>query len=58
MFYVDIVCFILGVVLVFRSLFGYEELKSSRVWDRIILSLLWLNITFDFLLSILKHIRS
>lgn len=58
MFYVDIACFILGVVLVFRSLFGYEELKSSRVWDRIILTLLWLNITFDFLFSILKHIGS
>lgn len=58
MFYVDIVCFILGVVLVFRSLFGYEELKSSRVRDRIILSLLWLNITFHFLISIVKHIGS
>ena len=52
MIYVSLVCFVLGLILVFRSIFGYEEIKADNIWDRGLLALLWLNITLDFLKDI------
>lgn len=56
MIYVSLVCFVLGLILVFRSIFGYEEIKADNIWDRGLLALLWLNITLDFLKDIANHV--
>lgn len=58
MIYVSTLFFMLGVILVFRSIFGYEELKANNMWDRGILALLWLNITLDFLKDIAKYMSN
>ena len=55
MIYVSLVCFVLGIIFVFRSIFGYEEIKADNIWDRGLLALLWLNITLDFLKDIANY---
>ena len=58
MIYVSLVCFVLGLILVVRSIFGYEEIKADNMWDRGLLALLWLNITLDFLKDIAKYMSN
>ena len=58
MIYVSLVCFVLGIILVFRSIFGYEEIKSDKIWDRGLLALLWLNLSLSFLEDVLKYMGS
>ncbi|ULG01739.1 hypothetical protein phiA047_0008 [Aeromonas phage phiA047] len=58
MIYVSLVCLVLGIILVFRSIFGYEEIKADNMWDRGLLTLLWLNITLDFLKDIAKYMSN
>ena len=58
MIYVSLVCFVLGLTLVFRSIFGYEEIKADNMWDRGLLALLWLNITLDFLKDIANYMSN
>ena len=58
MIYVSIGCFVFALVLVFRSVFGYEELKADNMWDRGLLALLWTNIAFDFLKDITNYMGS
>ena len=55
MIYVSLVCFVLGLILVFRSILGYEEIKADNMWNRGLLALLWLNITLDFLKDIVNY---
>ena len=58
MIYISLVCFVLGLILVFRSIFGYEEIKADNMWDRGLLALLWLNITLDFLKDIANYMSN
>ncbi|QDB74098.1 hypothetical protein [Aeromonas phage 4L372D] len=58
MIYVSLVCFVLGLILVFRSILGYEEIKADNMWDRGLLALLWLNITLDFLKDIANYMSN
>ena len=58
MIYVSLVCFVLGIIFVFRSIFGYEEIKADNMWDRGLLALLWLNITLDFLKDIANYMSN
>ncbi len=58
MIHVSLVCFVLGIILVFRSIFGYEEIKADSMWDRGLLALLWLNITLDFLKDIANYMSN
>ena len=39
MIYVSLVCFVLGIIFVFRSIFGYEEIIADNIWDRGLLAL-------------------
>ena len=57
MIYVSLVCFVLGLILVFRSIFGYEEIKADNIWDRGLLALLWLNLSLSSLEDVLKYMR-
>ena len=56
MIYVSLVCFVLGIILVFRSIFGYEEIKADNIWDRGLLALLWLNLSLSFMEDVLKYL--
>ena len=56
MIYVSTFCFVVGLVLIVRSLLGLEELKPTRTLDRIILALLWTHVTIGFLTDILNYI--
>lgn len=56
MIYVSLVCFVLGLILVFRSIFGYEEIKADNIWDRGLLALLWLNLSLSFMEDVLKYL--
>lgn len=56
MIYVSLVCFVLGIIFVFRSIFGYEEIKADNIWDRGLLALLWLNLSLSFLEDVLKYL--
>ena len=58
MIYVSLVCFVLGIIFVFRSIFGYEEIKADNIWDRGLLALLWLNITLVFLKDIANYMSN
>lgn len=51
-------CFICGLFIVVRSLFGYEEYKSDSYLDRGLVAILWLNVTLAFLDEILKYINN
>lgn len=56
MIYVSLVCFVFGLTLVFRSIFGYEEIKADSMWDRGLLALLWLNLSLSFMEDVLKYL--
>ena len=56
MIYVSLVCFVLGLIFVFRSIFGYEEIKADNIWDRVLLALLWLNLSLSFMEDVLKYL--
>lgn len=55
MFYVNLICFVVAMVFMFRSIFGYEEINPNKVLDRTALSLLWLNLSLSFLEDVLKY---
>lgn len=55
MFYVNLICFVMAMIFMFRSIFGYEEINPNKVLDRIVLSLLWLNLTLSFLEDVFKY---
>lgn len=56
MIYVSILCFVVGLVLIARSLLGLEELKPTRILDRVVLALLWTHVTIGFLTDILNYV--
>lgn len=55
MFYANLICFVMAMIFMFRSIFGYEEINPNKVLDRIVLSLLWLNLTLSFLEDVFKY---
>ena len=55
MFYVNLICFVMAMIFMFRSMFGYEEINPNKVLDRTVLSLLWLNLALSFLEDVLRY---
>lgn len=55
MIYVNLICFVMGAIFMLRSMFGYEEINSESWLDRLVLSLLWLNLSLSFLEDALKY---
>lgn len=55
MFYVNLICFVMAIIFMFRSILGYEEINPNKVLDRTVLSLLWLNLALSFLEDVLKY---
>ena len=55
MFYVNLICFVMAMIFMFRSIFGYEEINPNKVLDKIVLSLLWLNLVLSFLEDVFKY---
>ena len=58
MFYVNLICFVMAMIFMFRSIFGYEEINPNKVLDRTVLSLLWLNLSLSFLEDVLKYMSN
>lgn len=58
MFYVNLICFVMAMIFMFRSMFGYEEINSSKVLDKMVLSLLWLNLALSFLEDVFKYMSN
>ena len=58
MFYVNLICFVMAMIFMFRSVFGYEEINPDKVLDRTVLSLLWLNLSLSFLEDVLKYMSN
>ena len=58
MFYVNLICFVMAMIFMFRSIFGYEEINPNKVLDRTVLSLLWLNLVLSFLEDVLKYMSN
>lgn len=58
MIYISLVCFVAGVIFMFRSIFGYEEINPNKVLDRTVLSLLWLNLALSFLENVFKYMSN
>ena len=58
MFYVNLICFVMAMIFMFRSVFGYEEINPNKVLDRTVLSLLWLNLSLSFLEDVLKYMSN
>ena len=58
MFYVNLICFVMAMIFMFRSIFGYEEINPNKVLDKIVLSLLWLNLALSFLEDVLKYMSN
>ncbi len=58
MIYVSLICFVVAMVFMFRSIFGYEEINPNKVLDRTVLSLLWLNLALSFLEEVLKYMSN
>ena len=58
MFYVNLICFVMAMIFMFRSMFGYEEINPNKVLDRTVLSLLWLNLVLSFLEDVLKYMSN
>lgn len=58
MFYVNLICFVMAMIFMFRSIFGYEEINSNKVLDKIVLSLLWLNLALSFLEDVFKYMSN
>jgi hypothetical protein len=56
MIYVSLVCFVIGAIFMIRSMSGYEEINSESWLDRLVLSLLWLNLSLSFLEDVLKYV--
>lgn len=56
MFYANLICFVVAMVFTLRSMFGYEEINPESWLDRLVLSLLWLNLSLSFLEDVLKYI--
>lgn len=55
MFYANLICFVMAMIFMFRSIFGYEEINPNKVLDKIVLSLLWLNLALSFLEDVFKY---
>lgn len=47
---------LVGLYLVVTSVFGRFEYSSSRLTDRVIISLLWLGVLSDMILNFLKSL--
>ena len=58
MFYVNLICFVMAIIFMFRSMFGYEEINPNKVLDKTVLSLLWLNLALSFLEDVLKYMSN
>lgn len=58
MFYVNLICFVMAMIFMFRSIFGYEEINPNKVLDKIVLSLLWLNLALSFLEDVFKYVSN
>ena len=58
MIYVSLICFVMAMVFMFRSIFGYEEINPNKVLDRTVLSLLWLNLALSFLEDVFKYMSN
>lgn len=54
MVYVILICLVVTVIAALRSILGYEEMKKDSWLDRVLLALLWLNLTFVLLENIPK----
>lgn len=55
MFYVNLICFVMAMVFTLRSMLGYEEINPNKVLDKVVLSLLWLNLALSFLEDVFKY---
>ena len=58
MFYVNLICFVMAMIFMFRSVFGYEEINPNKMLDRTVLSLLWLNLALSFLEDVFKYMSN
>lgn len=58
MFYANLICFIMAMIFMSRSIFGYEEINPNKVLDRTVLSLLWLNLALSFLEEVFKYMSN
>ncbi|ULG01519.1 hypothetical protein phiA019_0174 [Aeromonas phage phiA019] len=58
MIYVNLICFVMAMIFMFRSMFGYEEINPNKVLDKIVLSLLWLNLALSFLEDVFKYMSN
>ena len=58
MFYVNLICFVMAMIFFFFLIFGYEEINPNKVLDKIVLSLLWLNLALSFLEDVLKYMSN
>ena len=56
MFYVHLVCFVMAIIFTVRSVFGYEAINPNKFMDRLVLSLLWLNLALSFLADVFKYV--
>ena len=55
MFYANLICFVVAMVFTLRSMLGYEEINPNKVLDKVVLSLLWLNLALSFLEAVFKY---
>lgn len=58
MFYANLICFVVAMVFTLRSMLGYEEINPNKVLDKVVLSLLWLNLALSFLEDVLKYMSN
>lgn len=58
MFYSNLICFVVAMVFTLRSVFGYEEINPNKVLDKVVLSLLWLNLALSFLEDVFKYMSN
>ncbi|WBF79524.1 hypothetical protein BNCALIDO_00135 [Aeromonas phage vB_AdhM_TS9] len=58
MFYANLICFVMAMIFMFRSVFGYEEINPNKVLDKVVLSLLWLNLALSFLEDVFKYMSN
>lgn len=55
MFYANLICFVVAMVFTLRSMLDYEEINPNKVLDKVVLSLLWLNLALSFLEDVFKY---
>ena len=55
MIYANLICFVVAMVFTLRSMLGYEEINPNKVLDKVVLSLLWLNLALSFLEDVFKY---